>query len=360
MSVISASTPSRTSVWQEREWWLAIGGSVLILAVNLLRPLHYDNALFQSIGWQWVRYGRKLYVGTFDQNFPGVLYFHAISCILFGTSEIGFRALETSLHLLEAMGIYCLVRRSHKPLTALTAALLSCLIYLSGSDWSVGQRDAFAMVALVFATILYFQLKDRQFSTTMQLCIALVIGLLMGLVILLRPTYVLFAFWQGVVMLLTLKESRWIIATGYTAGAAVALMAAFWPYFAIPGVMDFIYTAIVKFNIDVYGTSKYRRTPWQADAWKHWSFVITAVAFFIWVGARNRASLRRKGWIVSNTERRIFCRCVHLDRVDGQVFSNAFRATLSILSHSPCCEHREIFLEQRQVSHDHEHRFAFR
>ncbi len=302
MSDISTSPSSKISVWHEREWWFAIGGCALILAVNLARPLHHDNALYQSIAWQWVEFGRKLYVGTFDQNFPGILYFHAISCLLFGTSEIGFRVLETALHLLEAMGIYYLVRRSHKPLTALTAALLSCAIYLSGSDWSVGQRDAFAMVALVFATIMYFRLRDHPLRTAMQLCIALVIGLLMGLVILLRPTYALFAIWLGVIMLLTLRERRLFIATVYTIGAIGAVAASFWPYLAMPGMMDFIYTALVKFNMDVYGTSKYRRTPWQADAWKHWSLVIIAVTFSLWVGMRSRSSVRRKDWIARNTE----------------------------------------------------------
>ncbi len=288
MSSSSTSSSPRTSLWQEREWWFAIGGCCIVLAVNLVRPLIWDNALYQSIAWEWVRYGRMPYVGTFDQNFPGVIYFHAISILLFGTSEFGFRVLETSLHLLEAMGIYLLVRRSHKPLTALTAALLSCEVYLPGE--SVGQRDAFAVVVLVFATILYFRINDRPLTTGKQIFLAVAAGLLMGLMILLRPTYALCTLWLGAVMLLTLERGRWLTASAYSFGVIAAIVIAFSPYLAMPGMLGSLYTDLIRFNTEVYGATKYRRSPWEPTVWKHWLVFFIAVAFALFVWLRKRVS----------------------------------------------------------------------
>ncbi len=294
MSLSPESSSVKTSVWQEREWWFAIAGCAVILVINLVRPLNWDNALYQSIAWQWLKFGRIPYVGTFDQNFPGIFYFHGISWLLFGNSEIGFGAFDATLHLFQGLGIYLLVRRSHKPFTALVAALLSCEIYLSNSDWSGGQRDAFAMITVVFATILYFRIKDRPFPAGKQIFLAAAAGLLMGLVILLRPTFGLLSLWLGVVILLTLNNGRWLVATVYAFGVVAAIVAAFSPYFAMPGRMASIYTALIKFNVEVYGTMKYRHSLLDPGIWKHWLVFLVALAFALIVWLRNSATGKRK------------------------------------------------------------------
>ncbi len=294
MSQVPSHVSPNGPFWCEKEWWIALGLCCLVLVVNLLRPMHHDNAVFQSMIEQWVKYGRKFLIGSVDQSFPGILYFHAISYFLFGTSEIGFRFVETSFHLAQAMGMYWLVRRSLSPITAIAAAVLSCELYMSGSDWSVGQRDAFVVTALVFATILFFRVVDRpRLRKAIRVLHFLAIGMLMGLVILLRPTYGGMMVWLGIVILVTFKSQRRANLVEYILGVIAAFVVTSLWFLGEPRMLNLVYYTLIRLNLDAYGTAKYGRTPWAWGAWKAWLMILipAAAACLLWLKNRDRTHL---------------------------------------------------------------------
>ena len=295
-----------------------MASSAAILAINLVRPFHHDNAIYQSIAWQWVRYGRLPYIGSMDNNFPGIIYFHAISCLIFGNSEIGFRIIETTLQLLVAALMFALMRRWYSSRAAFMTAVLSSEIYLSGGEWSAGQRDSFAVLMLLLALVVLFQLRDAVQETASQFNLrqkypttvwahakSVFIGMALGMTVLLRPTYGLFCIAVIFSLLSTFGKERWRFVASFSTGFFAVLALAMLPYLAIPGAFRSIYLATIRLNAEVYGTSAYRRTPWEGGAWKHWLFVVGALGASI--GLSIYGKLNKKGRLGSPAYQRI-CR----------------------------------------------------
>src|SRR5580704_12325465 len=90
---------------------LVMAGSAVILLVTLLLPLGFDNDLYESMGWALYAYHGLPYLGSWDHNFPGIVFVHWASIALFGASDFGFRLFDYLVHIAMA-GFYYRVLRN--------------------------------------------------------------------------------------------------------------------------------------------------------------------------------------------------------------------------------------------------------
>jgi hypothetical protein len=254
-----------------------------LLAVTLLYPMTMDHDVYETMAFELVRFGRLPYLGTWDMNFPGIVYIHALSILLFGTSEVGFRAMDAALHVAIALMLYRLLIRWITPQTAFLAAVFSCMFFLSGNDWNAGQRDGFATFFILLATTLLYQHKDftDQGTPTRWLLAILefMIGVLVGCSVAIRPTYGLFSVVILVALFSFSSKSGFRRTAWYIAGLTTLALAMLAPYLRAWGGLEQLYLATIRFNIDIYGSEKYR-IPLRIGLLRNATLLVNAVALF--------------------------------------------------------------------------------
>src|ERR1019366_2530731 len=87
--VVMSKAPIRftPSIFRNKRGPLFAGGlSAFIMSGHLLLPLGTDNSVYQSMALAFVRFGRLPYLGSWDENFPGIIPIHAVAIVLFGNS----------------------------------------------------------------------------------------------------------------------------------------------------------------------------------------------------------------------------------------------------------------------------------
>ena len=238
----------------------ALLGSLLILLPDLLQPFNNDIDIYQTMGWQLVHFHQLPYIGSWDQNFPGIAYFHAAIIFAFGTSPLAFRVITVLLLLGQSMTIFWLCQKWFSPRFAFFAAIFSATLYMSGSTWLSGQRDAIAGVFIFFAITLVYRsgLMDRTVRhRRSQLWAAFVSGLLMGAATMFRPTNALFLLALAVVLLYIHRRNSaarlLILGLGYFTFIFCSVL----PYLFVPNGLQELYLATIRFNMDVYATKEY-------------------------------------------------------------------------------------------------------
>src|ERR1700733_5938693 len=246
--------------------WVTLGATA-ILAGHVLIPFNFDNDIYQTIGLHLVRFHRLPYIGSFDQNFPGIMYIHAGIIALLGNTEIAFRGFETILHIASAAILFLLLRRWISERAASMSALLSCVYYDLGGIWFGGQRDGIAFFFVLAAALIVYKLKDNArygFKRWNDHLLALVMGLLVGVATLIRPTNGLF----GLVLIISLwlvgGQWKYVFSIIYIAGILSLWIVAFYPYFGISGGLYRVYLCIIRFNTEVYTASNNNLTFLQA------------------------------------------------------------------------------------------------
>ena len=125
--------------------------------------------------------GALPYVGSWDNNYPGILLFHSLSILLFGNSEIGFRIIEAVFHLSVTVFLYQLLLRWLTPRAAFVSAFFFALAMTQWGIFYIGERDLFLAGLLLIAFGILKQ-SDRWPSLSTS-------SLLLGLAILIRPLY---------------------------------------------------------------------------------------------------------------------------------------------------------------------------
>jgi len=232
--------------------------SLGILLVELFLPLNWDNWLYQTMGWDLYAYGKLPYVGSWDVNFPGIIYLHALSIALFGTSDLAFRCFDLTFEVAASLLLYKILSRWFRPSFALLASTLYPLLYVS-LTWSVaGQRDAFIVFFLFAGLELLFSGTEKTSSLATKLRFVAA-GFFISCCAIIRPTY---GLWPLSVMLayaLTVRRfdgKLW----SFIIGTGLAVAALCLPYLLTTnGIRDF-YRFALLFNFDVY--SKYEPTGW--------------------------------------------------------------------------------------------------
>jgi hypothetical protein len=228
-----------------RAWFIGSLCAVsLLLLKHLLVPLNPDNDTYQSMAWQLYEYGRLPYLGSWDQNFPGIVYLHWLAIAVFGNSEIGFRALDAIFHLTNAALLFKITSNWFDPKMAALTSLLYALYYTHDSYWLAGQRDGFAVTFILLALWVFLNSKS---SGSL-----LLVGLSIGCATVIRPTYGLFAL----ALLFVSKSSMrsklrpaLLMALGGTIVWSVQLV----PYFFADGGLHECYMATIRFTADLYG-----------------------------------------------------------------------------------------------------------
>lgn len=236
-----------------RAAWIWLGMSLfgLVLAgLFLLRPPCPDVATFDYVGWRMSR-GETLYVEVIEQNFPGVIWLHALASSLFGNHLWSFRLIDCAVMLLGCWGMFRLAAIGGSPLTRYLVVLFYQLYYVTSDLWMAGQRDIVASNVMIVVSALAVV---RMRGGASYLPVAIGVG--MAFASLTRPTCVLFVPLIYLVDLLTRGDRRTIatiardvVIAGLSFTAALAVVA----LIALPsGALRGWYQAAVVFNAMLY------------------------------------------------------------------------------------------------------------
>ncbi len=228
---------------------LVMAGAAIILLVTLLLPLGFDNDLYESMGWALYAYHALPYLGSWDHNFPGIVFVHWASIALFGASDFGFRLFDYLVHIAMAGFYYRVLRNWLSPRTAVLAVLLFVLYYASGQWGLAGQRDTYAAFLLLCAVFAFVKLRDNRSHAGW---FSLIVGFLCGATFLMRPTYIFFAI-TFLILLLGLPNKFRIISSFFI-GCFLPIVAFLLPYLFIQDGLVQVYDTIIRFNLDVYSS----------------------------------------------------------------------------------------------------------
>lgn len=162
----------------ERPYLLfCLAGSALVLAVTLTYPFNNDNALYAYMA-DLAMHGNFPYVGSWDQNFPGIIPIQMLGILLFGHSQVGFHLFDIILQLCSVFFLYKVASKLGGPRAGCLAGLLFSFYYIQGGLWMAGERDTYASL-LLFAALFFLIVKEKKFWS----------GVLISSTIVLRPTY---------------------------------------------------------------------------------------------------------------------------------------------------------------------------
>jgi 4-amino-4-deoxy-L-arabinose transferase-like glycosyltransferase len=227
------------------------------LLPGLLQSVGFDNGIFQGMAYQWYAFDKLPYLGSWDQNFPGGIYIHYLSFLLFGMGDSAFRLTDILFHALNATLIFVILRRWVTDRIAFSAAILGIALYLAGGTYLAGQRDGFASTGFLTALYLSLLLKNRERN----LLVTFGMGLCAAYVFSFRMTYALFA----VVLLYVIwrdASNRWRAIVSGCTGFIIGILVLFFPFISSADAWHAFVQACWSFNADLYGTTKYRVSTW--------------------------------------------------------------------------------------------------
>ena len=226
--------------------------AIPMLAVTLITPLGFDNAIYQSMAIDLLKFGKIPYIGSYDQNFLGVLVIHLSAMALFGQSVLAFRAFDALLQLGFVFVLYRFERNWLTHRTAMIGIVLYCSWYLLGSHRIEGERDVYIGMALVCAMQLLLGAKSAKLSNW-RFCLS---ALALGFAILTKPTSLIFPLL--IVWMVPRNEygAWWKQRVVYLGMTLIPIGAFLVTYALIPGGLRAFYLVAIQFNIDLYGTIK--------------------------------------------------------------------------------------------------------
>jgi hypothetical protein len=231
------SFPSRT-----KEYLLPSLIALAVLAANFFFPFFCDSDIYHSMAMDLVRYGKLPYIDSWDLNFPGIVYLHALSITLFGPSDTGFRLFDTIVQVVLALPLYRYATEMWGRSAGLWAVGLYSLYYIDGYWWTIGQRDGYMGFCVLLAALPY--LRGERISSNMRLVIT---GLLIGSAFLIRPT----ALAVAPIIFYFQRDLRSILII--VASSLILPVAAFVPYLFIDGGLEQVYRSLVDIHLTVYG-----------------------------------------------------------------------------------------------------------
>jgi len=209
------------------------------------------------MAWDLIKYGKLPYLGSWDHNFPGVVYIHAIGILLFGSSDTGFRIIDVLAHLATAYLLFRILSHFFTPQAALSGAVLYITYYVAGTYWAAGQRDSFATLFLAWASYLILCWKEEGlFNSSGKTSRLFVAGVFYSFAVAIRPTYALFALVTVLYLFFydnrkILNHTKWLLL-----GAISTWIVILVPYLFYNGGLEQFYQATIQFNLDVYGSAR--------------------------------------------------------------------------------------------------------
>ena len=264
-------------------------------AFYVITPPSPDLSIFDYIGWRALS-GDTLYVDVIEQNWPGAMWLHTVSAWVFGNHLWSFRLFDYVFMIAGACGLLLLGASSGMRWTGLIAVPLYQMMYVTSDLWLTGQRDIVAAHALILLSVLYVHPgKVRRFGW---MC---VFGAGMALVVMTRPTYLLFPVcliaFDLVARYKDAQAVHAIVKDGAVAFVAFLFtLAAIATYGAYTGGLQGWYEAAVVFNLSAYSGSASFSEAFSSlvstvSSW-HWYYAFSALGFVLWVVHGSAASLR--------------------------------------------------------------------
>src|SRR5580692_3236986 len=113
-----------------------------IFSCTLTYPFNNDNALYAYMADLALK-GHLPYLGSWDQNFPGIILIHAVQMLVSGHSQLAFHIFDI---LLQLIGSYLLIRigeRLYDIRAGMLAAVLAALYYVHQGLGMAGERDSY-------------------------------------------------------------------------------------------------------------------------------------------------------------------------------------------------------------------------
>lgn len=227
------SSKEETRLW--RILTFAVCGTVL--SGVLFYPLGSDTSIYQWVALRWLRNGAIPYLGTWENNFPGILPFHLIPIALFGNSEIGFRIFEVFFHTCVTGFLFSLLLEWFSARAAFFSAVCYAAFFLRGGEFYYGQRDVFA--AGLFVIALWLFLKSSSYRSTASL---FGVGLILGWIILIRPFYIVLPLSIFLVERRAIGRKQWLL---FAIAVILPGVAFLFPYVVFARISEPYYSTIV-------------------------------------------------------------------------------------------------------------------
>ncbi|MDP4199439.1 MAG: glycosyltransferase family 39 protein [Bacteroidota bacterium] len=257
---------------RSRQFALSLILCGIIFSVTLTYPFNNDNALYAYMG-DLLLHGHLPYIGSWDQNYPGIVLIHAFQIVTSGHSQLAFHAFDILIQLIGSALLYKIGTFLLDSRAGALAAILGALYYVQQGLWMAGERDTYVTILLLAAFSLWLcEPKGHRFW----------IGLLAGSTLLLRPTYGLYA---PVFLMAFLREpsgTRLRSALLVIIGAALPFVLFLLVYLPLGGLRDF-WEATFLFNMRVYGGTGTSFDFWQpVRFYAISSFAVASGSHYLW------------------------------------------------------------------------------
>jgi len=273
--------------------WVVIVGMIicgLIFSCTITYPFNNDNALYAYMA-DLALNGHLPYIGSWDQNFPGIVAVHAVQILVSGRSPLAFRIFDIALQLTGSFLLIKIGERLYDIRAGMLAAVLASLYYVQQGFWMSGERDTYVSIMLLAA--FYFALDKRK---------PLLVGILCSLAFLFRPTYApyeaIFGAWF-IIRFSNTKREGWgtqPLQLGvspprqwrhtqfgkFVIGTTILPIAVILLYASNSGLKDF-WEATILFNLKVYGGSGASFSFWEPVRFYAISLIALAIGvFYLW------------------------------------------------------------------------------
>ncbi|HET6402081.1 MAG TPA: hypothetical protein VFH95_11875 [Candidatus Kapabacteria bacterium] len=236
----------------DKPLFVSLAISLGIFLIIILEPLGSANAVIHSMALDWVRYGRVPYIGSWDNNFPGIVFVHAIGIVLLGESGVSFRIFDILIEFFFVFFFFKFLSRWLQPHAAALAVVFYSAYYVATSS-IYGSQDPYGMMLVFVGTAMILPRKNETGASLVRIAAG---GLIAGLSFLMRPTFLLFIGILGLYILLQtdfpsiLSRISRVLLFAVFAMIPTAVLLLF--YNTIPGGVDTLYNSIIRFNLDLY------------------------------------------------------------------------------------------------------------
>ncbi len=268
--------------------------TVVLGALYALTPPSPDQSIFDYIGWRALS-GDALYVDVIEQNWPGAMWLHTLAAWLLGNHLWSFRLFDYGVMLGGAAGLFILAASSGLRSTGYIAVPLYQLMYVSANGWLTGQRDIIGAHLLIVLFALYLWASKQGRLRWM-----LVVGSGLAMVVMTRPSYLLFPVLLFAGELVLHRRDSTVLRR--TLLAAVVAFVAFLGTLALiaaigtaTGGLQGWYEAAVLFNITAYSGSATSKEVigvlfGTVASW-HWYYGLGVIGALVWAKHGDRRVL---------------------------------------------------------------------
>ncbi|HUU34332.1 MAG TPA: hypothetical protein VMW48_09725 [Vicinamibacterales bacterium] len=220
---------------------LVLAACTLVLLPTLTFRMGVDQGVFAYMSAALLE-GKWPYVGTWESDFPGLIFLQAVQMLVLGKSIVAFRAFDLGVQVLSAFLIHRIARRTSGWIAATIAPILFCLIYQGYGPWNTAQREGFGLVFILAGFWFTLSAEKRPPLVT-----AVLAGLGLGVAVTIKPTLLALSLFYLPLVLHLRSRRAWGVAVAGGAALvlpAAAIVAGYWA----TGTLTEIYEACVAYQ----------------------------------------------------------------------------------------------------------------